>query len=587
MALNPTKRVHKVVKVPAEWDEGAEQIDSISTTNDYYTQSGQEDEILIDSERVVTNRYGTEISKDIEHWIYEVYKGPPLERTTERYANVYLPGIGGRILRKVEEEEVEYWAFTPYADGDNLAKTRMVSGFVVYDTRIVEAELTAEERANIEADGRKVPTRLEVVLDSGRMWSEANLKSNIVPEADSNQIAKWKKHIIVEHDIVDEEPDRWIIWTLRKNGLRGGQVEVIGPKEIRKTGFAYRLPYPMSPPELKAEARSDSIYLEAEGGGAEVTNRWFPANQFSIAPTHYKFYRKKISEPERSPVDDPYGWWKTPPTAADRTQVIEDTATTDLDGAPSTSLPGQDSYVEPHDPTPEPLPEETAFKLIATVENAHDRDTDKGFASYVDQDVVSGAEYEYYATAVINDDESTDSNHERVTYDGAHNRYAKMGRRVAEDGSVEIDALAPEDPGVLSGDPSSNSSGDPSGDPGVDLNGDLLDAAVGETVIMEIPTQDDAETVANEVSTRLFDSQAGEDITIDLEILIPMLGLEYGQGVKVPEVVWQTIANSLIVTTQTIGDTYRLRGFSRDIKRDDAGSWTSQKTTLHLERRSS
>lgn len=563
MALIPTKWINSVLEVPAEWAEYTEQVSNISTEVGYYVHPQNEDEILIKSTRSVSNRYGIEMRRDVEEWQYEVYKGPPIEYKRECYSNVYLPGIGGRRLRKVEEEVIVYWPFTPWTDGDNLGRTRYLSGYVVYDLPPdPEKNDSEQESDNYQAASLKPGTKAGRVVHSGKLWINANLDGTVIPESDTNQITIWVPHVIVEHDIIDEEPDRWIIWTIRKHALRSGAVEVIGPKEIKKTGFRYRFPYPIGPPKLEASGRNDGVYCEISGGGASISNRWAPQRKFQIRPEKYKLYRKKLSEPDRSPEDDPYGWWRTPPTAADTTAIIVNTDVTDFDGAPADALPGQTSYNEPHDVEPVDPPTEAAFKLIATVDNQHDRRTDDGWCEYLDKDVVGGGEYEYYATAVIGDDESPDSNHEIVVYDGAHDRHYRITKRIAEDGSVETDALAPDDPL-------------------------LPEAPLGEVLELEVHTTDDPLEITEEIADRVFETAAKEDLVVDLQILIPLLGLEYGQRVVVPEVVWESFGSDLHMTSQTIGDEYMLRGFTIKVERKDDGSWTSQKSTLKLEAYSS
>lgn len=563
MALIPTKYLESTLPINAEWAEATEQVSSITTQLGYYVHPQNDDEVLISSKRTVLNRYDTEIRRDEEEWAYEVYKGPPLEYKRQCWSNVYLPGIGGRTLRKVEEEEIVYWPFTPFTDGDNLGRTRYLSAMVVYDIPLDPEKATTEtQRDNAIAAGLLPTTINGRIIHSGKLWVNANMDNSIIPESGTKQVTIWVPHVIVEHDIIDEEPDRWIIWTVRKHALRSGAVEVIGPKEIKKTGFKYRLPYPIGPPTLEAESSTGGVNNEISGGGALIVNRWIPQNKFSIKPEKYKLYRKKLSEPERSADEDPYGWWKTPPAVPDNTgSIIGTTAVVDFDGAPADALPGQTPWTEPQDPTPTDPPDESAFVLIATVDNVKDRNQDEGFGQYLDTDVVTGGEYEYYATAVIGEDESPESNHEIVTFNGVRNRHHIISKRVTEDGGVETDAIAPDDPSVLQDD-------------------------FGEIVEFVVHTTDDPLDVTEEIADRQFATAAQEDKEITLDILIPLLGLEYGQKVILPQVVWTTLGSGLEMTSQTIGDEYMLKGFELNLSRDNSGKWSSQKTTLILQENS-
>jgi len=563
MALIATKYVDSTLEIPAEWSEATEQVGGITTQLGYYVHPQNEDEVLISSKRIVLNKYGTEIRRDEEEWMYEVYKGPPIEYKRECWSNVYLPGIGGRTLRKVEEEEVVYWPFTPFTDGDNLGCTRFLSAYVVYDLPLDPTKATTgDEQDSQQGAGLKPTTINGRIIHSGKLWVNANMDNSVIPQSGTKQSTIWVPHVIVEHDIIDEEPDRWIIWTVRKHALRSGAVEVIGPKEIKKTGFTYRLPYPIGPPKLKSLSSTGGVYSEIFGGGALITNRWIPANKFSIKPEKYKLYRKKLSEPERSPADDPYGWWKTPPTIPDKTgSIIETTAVVDFDGDPASALPGQTTFDEPHDPEPVDPPEEAAFILIATADNMKDRNKDEGWADYLDTDVVDGGEYEYYATAVIGDDESPESNHQIILFNGTADRRLRISKRVTEEGAVETDAAAPDDPSIPQED-------------------------FGEIAEFEIHTTDDPIEVTEEIAERQFAVASNEDQEITLDILIPLLGLEYGQKVILPQVVWKALGSGIEMTSQTIGDEYMLKGFTLKVARDNNGKWSSQKTILLLQEHS-
>jgi hypothetical protein len=556
MALVPNvfqKAVFDAGPTPVDLTEG---LGSTAIESGYYRNpSRPEEEILIERTKTVTNQYGTEIRRDEEEWQYDVAGGPPLRYDHRIYASTYLPGIG-RGLRLVQVETTYFWCFSPLTDRDNLGRTKVVSAYVVYDKpKDPTKGLSGDELAAVIAKGYQGGTFQDRIISSGKIWSQANADSAVVENTSTTQATVWIEGVTVEHNEVEEEFDKWTVWNTKKDALRAGGVEVSGPEYIRKESYRYQLPVPLEPPTIAASARSDGIEIEIEGGGAEIHNSWFgPAGTFYVAPTEYYVYRKIVSEPDRSAGDNNYGWWETPPAAPSTRRILTNTDVTDFAGAPADPLPAQTSYTEPHDADPEPQPTEAEFVRIAEVENVNGN-TDKGFATFLDTDCEDTAEYEYYATAVYYTQESTDSNHETVTFSGSGGtrRHRIIDKEEVVDAIAETDPIYPEED-------------------------------FGEVIEVDLPAEDPVE-VAEEVADRQFAMNRAADFEIRLVVLFPLLGLEWGQKMSIPSVSWETYGNALHLSTEVDNDVWMMTGFSRTIRRSQDGSWGSPETVLTLRER--
>jgi hypothetical protein len=464
----------------------------------------------------------------------------------------------------VETEKTLYWAFTPWTDGDNLGRTRIISAYCVYDLPVDPTAAASSEAKQKAVDAGLTPGNLQnLILQTGRLWSDGNKNSSFVENVGAPQMVKWVDEVIVEHDVVVEQPDRWLIWTIVKNKLKPQDVRINGPRDIKKTGFAYQYPYPIDPPKIKLENRSAGIFVEVKGGGSVITNPYFgDRGRIDIPADRYNIYRKKVAEPPRTHDDDPFGWGPDSAVGSSRS-LITDTVVEEFDGTPASALPPQASYTEPGDDSEPEEPYETTFELIATVDNAKvAQRSDFGYGDFFDQDVVDGAEYEYYATAVISEAESPDSNHETIIYSGPEHHQYRMGML---EGGRGADATAPSDP-------------------------EIPDDDYGETEEFIVPFEPDEEVfgipeLMDDIAPRVF-AQNEPDFRIDMGVLIPLLGLEYGQEVEMPVIEWDVYANDLHIGQETENDDWMLAGFKMKFERTNDGSWKSQKTTLTLQERS-
>ena len=573
MALVPNFWLDSVIDVPITPNEWTESLGAMAIRSGYYKASGQgsskgrssagDDSILIEKSQTLTNQYGNVMRNDEEEWSYEVVNGPPQEYRRETKWGGYLPGIG-RGLRVVEREKTQYWTFTPWTDGDNLGRTRLISAMCVYDLPVEPDKPATDEAKEKAVAAQLLPGNLQSqILATGRIWSEGNKNSSFIEQAGAPQAVKWVEDVIIEHDVVQEQPDRWLIWTVIKNKLKPQDVQIKGPRDIKKTGFVYQYPYPVDPPKLDVSNRTEGIQCEVEGGGSEIINKYFGLKgTIGIPPDKYNIYRRKVTDPPRTPDPDLYDWYDVAPPLPGERKIITDTAATLLDGSPTTpansTLPAQTAYTEPGDDSEADEPYETAFELIATVTNAKVvQRYDSGYAEFYDQDVVDGAEYEYYATALIAETESPDSNHELITYSGPEHHHHRI---LSFDGGAE--ATAPEDPAIP-------------------------DTDYGEVEEFDVPLDEeegDIEELIEDVAERTF-AKNEPDFVIDLDVLIPLLGLEYGQMVELPVIDWEVYANGFHVSQETENDDWMLVGFKMDFSRDPDGKWKSQRTKLRLQER--
>jgi hypothetical protein len=573
MALVPNFWTDSMIDVPitpSEWTEG---LGAMAIRSGYYKAQGQgsskarssagDDSILLEKFQTLTNQYGSVMRRDEEKWAYEVVNGPPQEYNRVTEWGGYLPGLG-RGVRVVEREKTLYWTFTPWTDGDNLGRTRLISAMCVYDMPVEpDKDATAEAKDKATNAGLIPGNKQDLILATGRVWSDGNRNSSFVEQAGAPQFTKWVDDVIIEHDVVEEQPDRWLIWTIVKNKLKPQDVQIKGPRDIKKTGYIYQYPYPVDPPDFDVSNRSEGINCEISGGGSTIINKYFGlGGTIKVPADKYNVYRRKVTDPPRTPDPDLYDWYDVAPPLPGERKIITNTAVTLLDGSPTTppnsTLPTKSSYTEPGDDTEPEEPYETAFELIATVTNTKvEQRNDKGYAEFFDQDVVDGAEYEYYATALIAETESPDSEHQLITYSGPEHHHHRI---LSFDGGAE--ATSPEDPQI----------------PDTDY-GDVeeYDVPLDEE---EVPVED----IIEEIAERQF-AKREPDFQIDIDVLIPLLGLEYGQMVELPVIGWEVYANGLHVSQETQNDDWMLCGFEMKFERSKDGLWKSQRTKLRLQER--
>ena len=553
MPLSVSRWTEDVLEDFESADAYCEGVQTVVVKAGWHDDPATGESIQVAGEKVMTNQYGIVIRQDLEEWDYDIAGAPPLEYRRETHAMVYLPGISsGRFTTtKVEEERIVYYPWSAFQPGSaNLSRRRVLSGYAIYDMRPQPDALTAEEKEKLSDRGQNPEGSAGLIVDSARTWQQATSRGEIVEEASAPQVSKWVDPMETETEIVFEEMDKWTLYRIRKNHLRPGDTTFEGPEHRKKESWTYRLPVPVDPPSLSLSIDGDNgVRIEIEGGGATV-------NSVKIPPEKYRLLRRTISEPDRSPEGDPFGLRSTPPEASSTARMWIDTNTTELDGTPASSLPSQESYDEPGDTSD---PDTEGWRLIAEPENAAGP-RDDGRAIVLDDDVLSTAVYEYVATAIIGRDESAPSERVQITYGGAdHASRIRSHVRRTDDGSLEIDVVAPLDPAF---------------------------PEYGDTVIFEdLPIllyEDTAGDFGDELGLRHFADDRRERLEVELKTTIPLITLERGQRVKIPKVEWTTTGNGLIITSETEQKTFELDGFRLGFTRRPDGKLTVDSSDLYL-----
>lgn len=551
MSLNATRWTEETINDLAVADDFSEALESLTIKAGWHDDPATGESLLIEEEMIGVNQFGQLVRRDVKEFTYDVPGTPPLLYSRETYARPYLPSVNeGRGTLLVESELIIYHPWSMFQQGSpNLSRKRLLSGYVVYDLTKRGEALTAEEREELENKGINPDGNPEIIVDSARLWSEANHLAETVESASAPQLAKWVDPVESEFEIVFEEPDKYTIYSYRKNHLRPQDMSVSGPRHQRKEGYTYRLPVAIEPPDIEANVEGDAgVRLRVTGGGADVLKQ-------RVQPERYRILRKTISTPDPPADPDPFDLYDTPPAAASKSTLWTDTAVTDLDGTPTSPLPATTAYTEPGDVS-EPTGDE--WIVVAELDNEQPAEP-VGFATVLDDDVVSTAVYEYVATAIIGSDESAPSSPARIQYGGAttSSKITTHVRR-ADDGGLEIDVLAP--------------------------NPDLY----GETIEFEIPVElyeDQAEEFGEEIGRRHFADDLESGLNVDMDLKVPLAILERGQQITTPPIEWTTVGNGLVITSETETRDWILDGFLVSASMDDRGKISVRGTTLYLAER--
>ncbi len=567
---------------PASWTEGLTTITVAVGWHD--DPSGQVEPIIVRQERTVRNQAGTILRRDLEFWDHDVAGGPPRYHYRETWAEVYLPGRsrpnGPRGLHKVEEEETTYYPWTALAGGPGgeLTRLRVLKAYVVYTMRQEPTAVTPEISERATARGY-VPGvgLLNVVVDSGRMLLDAIRQSGIVETASSPQTTLWTDPVRTEWDITFAEPDKITTYTTTKNHLVTGDCQVSGPTMQRRDSWQYRLGVEIEPPTIRATSLGDAgVRLVVEGGGADVPSR--PGQTTRVPPERYRVERRTVLEPEGEASSDPFDLWDSdPPAPVGRGIVFGDTLVEDLEGEVVDPLPPQESYEEPGDPA-EPVVED--WQALAELRNEAAWD-EPGQARTVDVDVGEAGEYEYRAIALVGSEESAPGQVARVIQpvSGEAGRIVARLRRAA-DQSVEVDVLAPEDPGLLALEYGETFVCDLP----VDLSAlvDDLTWGVDESEWPGAEGELAAAGLVEELARRLFSKTREPRLAARVTLTMPLLGLERGQRVALDPIAWQTIGNGLVISSETAPGVWLLDGWTLAVSRAADGQLDLRPPTLTL-----
>lgn len=555
MALVPNSYTEQTLDEYDAPEEFAEAVGSVTVVCGWYKSPAFDEPILLEKTTTVRNHVGHVNRRDEEQWFYNRAGAPPTEYHRDTYGRAYLPGSGYGytfgsapvLLERVREVFHPWTLFQPGAA--NLSRRRSVAGFVVYDLRAVDKPLEAEEVEELEARDRNPEGPGDIIVDSARPWHQAIKLGEIIRDPDAPQRAIWRNPYESETELVFEEPDRFSVFTVRKDHLRDGPAEVDGPDYQKKDDFVYSLPVDIDPPDLAAKNAADvGIRLEVRGGGADLDPY--------VTPQRYRIERLTASEPARDTNPDPWELYEDGSApASSRAVGIVETSATDYSGAPSSSTPEDSGHVEPGDDSE---PEEEAWTVIVELENAAPPE-DPGFAATIDGDVVSGGTYVYRAVAIIGAEESAPSSAVRVTYGGQSRSSSIRVRGRNVEGAAEVDALAPFDG---------------------ELPPDYGEVVVFDEFPFEADDFDDALELGEEVARRQFAETRDSALELELETTEPLIILERGQLIQTPAVAWSTTGNGLVLTTETEARAWRLDGFRFHVRR--SGDGLDAGTVLYL-----
>jgi hypothetical protein len=612
MALDANRSVGPVDvalnQPPDAWGQG---IGGATIEQSYYDHPYPKVSLLIDEVKQFSDSFGNVIKREEDHWEYDEITRAPLMHVLTVYAWTWLPGVTNEwSLQKVQEDRTVYTVEGWFLAGEASRRTTK-AGWVVYDLRPAPQSLTSAQEDLLHSGGVVAPgegdakgayansdNENRLIPESGKRWDFAGNSASVVRKATAPQIAIWRDPVELEEIRVEEDFQRVITWTTRKNYLQPGP-PTIERKESLKDPNAVTIPVDLQPPTLAANnAAAAGVNLLVKGGGVDVKgfDAWLFEHVQHIRPEKYIIYRKTTNQPGRTGSGNPYGLWATappatvgsgspPPTIFSGTpgiiltlRPLELTAAKDTTGNPINPVPSQTPYVEPEDPTP---PVADAWRQIAEVDNAEPDKNRPGHAQYSDTDVESGATYEYFAVAVLASATSPQSNHAQITYPGplTYTSGMRVSVRQKKDGSLEIDVQGPEFVGVPNGfgdtrvikapvqftDPPTGAGPGGGGGSGDEWSSGLIT---------------DPTTFGSEAGLRQM-LKYGIQEQVSVALTTPFLPAERGQLVMIPAVVWQTYGRGMQLSSQTVASDFLLDGFSWTISRDK-DEWKVDAGTLEL-----
>ena len=556
MSLVPTEYSDYTLPGSAVADSYCEGLGS-TTMHVGWHRTPDGERFLIEQIRTVRNQMGVVIRRDEEHYTYEVAGSPPLRLEREVWACPWLPHINqGRGLIKVDEEIIDYHPWALYT-GDHgadatLTRKRIRKGWAVYRRHATDAPLDAAGKAKLEARGQNSTGSAGILVDTAQTWEEMLSATRVVEDASVRQIAVWKDPMETEDTFEIDEPDKITRWTWKKIHIRPGPPTLSGPEYVKKDSWTYRLPFPILPPKLKASLHGDAIRLEATGGGASLPNG------DTIRPDRYRFLRRTVSTPGRAADSDPFRFWSTPPAADPKRKLFTITGAELPDGTPADPVPTPTAYTEPGDTS---APDVEKWVVIGEVENQAPTRRDEGHAQLIDEDVVSAAVYEYVAHAVIGSEESGPSSRVRITYGGATTRTGIAVRtRITDDGNVEGDALAPDDPTIL-------------------------DGLYGEVLAIEVPadvTEDEAALLLEEWGAAWLSEDSTDRLVAHVTLTAPLFNIRRGRRVAIPQWAFSTEVPGLVLDQELQASEWIVDGVSVGFARSPDGRLEVTGTTLEL-----
>lgn len=537
----------------------------------YYDHPYPHLSIMVFERKTYTDQAGHVIGIEADTWDYDEATRSPRTHLREVWAYIWLPGVTNRYaLVKVEEDRTVYLV-AGWLIGGQCSERTTKAGYVIYDLLATMKPLTEDQKFQLEVMGvvtdsdgkqRYSPTvELQLQTQTGRVWEGAKDSAAIVKKATVPQKALWRDPFEVKEITVEPDFQKTVTWTYQKNFLQSGPPTVTRTEQLNNPQ-AINLPLDLAAPELKGQsAAAAGVRLEINGGGADLKNmdQWFVEHVQHIRPEKYAVYRKVVTQAPRTPTGDTYGILATPTAYVPRTiGPIEDVTVIDFAGAPADPLPTATSYTEPEDPTP-PVPE--VWSMLVEVANAETDPSRPGKAVTFDTTVESGSTYEYYAVAVLGTQESTESNHVTIPYVGPLNFQSGIRVAVHEfgDGSLQIDVSGPPIPGLPDG--------------------------YGRVQTMMAVVAFDSPLDAATFGREAYLAQALQDGLrqhLSIGLTTPLLTIERGQRVTIPEILFTTRGNNLQLDSRIVPGAYLIDGFGWSVSRDKNNNWVIDPGTLEL-----
>lgn len=84
------------------------------------------------------------------------------------------------------------------------------------------------------------------------------------------------------------------------------------------------------------------------------------------------------------------------------------------------------------------------------------------------------------------------------------------------------------------------------------------------------------------MARRLFARSREPKLSARVTLTMPLLGLERGQQVALDAITWQTFGNGLVISSETVPDTWLLDGFALGVSRGADGKLELRQATLTL-----
>lgn len=582
----------------------------------YYDNPMPPFSILLYEIKTLTDKNGNVLSKTVDMWEYDEATRAPMNHKKETYAFVYLPRVTRRdSLVLVQLDETVYTASGfLIGDANTLAERTTTSGYVIYDQLKSVMELTQDQLAAVHAKGiEAVPKgyslsiERQLIPDSAKDWHSAVNKAAVVQKTSAPQITLWRDPIKIEEIVVEEDWQKIVTWTIKKDCLRDTPPE-FDRKEKLKNPASLQYPIPLTAPEFTAGLSGGAVRCEAKKGGGEYksVDRFGGVYKQTVKPDKYAFYRKTISLPSRPATGNQFGIWSEDPGPHVLGVGIENTAVKDYAGATVNPLPAQGVNVEPDDPSPLPR---FGWEMVGEAEAKMEELTHQPKGVLFDANVENGAVYEYYAVAVIGTSESPQSNHLRVGYNGPSTNTSGITSKVftpkltdGADGTFNDGSGGTGPAGTPI--PLYPSKWAVGGDTGllvpavaaaaiVDVTGPALAGVpdgYGEVATMLLPVApgsiSELKQIGVDVGIRQM-MQNGEKYTVNITPSAPILPLERGMFMRLPGLTVETWGAGLHMTTRVVPETLVVEAFglTAEAIKDPLGprfDCTPDKITLEL-----